>query len=449
MKLTTELKQTQKISPQVIQTMELLQMGTQELRAYIDNALLENPLLELENEKWKDARVEISQKLDWLGNDDRQNQWYYQEDSHDAMMLVAAPTQESLYDYLHQQLDWEQMGRDLAAAVECVLTGLNHAGYLEETREELAARCNQPTQLVARAEALVQSLDPAGVGARTLSECLTLQLEREGENGLPLTIVQCYLEDMARSHYHHIAKEIGADRKAIQDACQKIRALDPKPGRPYAPHEGSNYVVADVLVTERDGKLIVTVGDEFQPVVKVSPYYHHLLKEEEDPEVGNYLMEKVRQARWLIKSIDQRKNTLLSCGNAIVAYQEAFFRHGAAELRPMTLADVAKEMGVHESTVSRTIKDKYLQCGQGVLPLSYFFSRPLAAITDEGIAPEKAKEEIRTLIEKEDRKKPLSDQKLCDILAQKKVILSRRTVAKYRDEMGIPPASGRKIFGEE
>ena len=143
-------------------------------------------------------------------------------------------------------------------------------------------------------------------------------------------------------------------------------------------------------------------------------------------------------SRWLLRFSDS--------GTVIVAYQEAFFRHGVGKLRPMTLAEVAKEMGVHESTVSRTIKDKYLQCSQGLLPLSYYFSRSLAAATGEGIAPEKAKEAIRALIEKEDKKKPLSDQKVCDILAQQKVILSRRTVAKYRDELGIPSASGRKTF---
>lgn len=446
MELTMELKQTQKLSPQMIHSMEILQMGTQELQTYVEKTLMENPALELESEERREERPELLRKLEWLAANDRQNRWYHQDDARDMMDLVSAPTEENLYDHLRMQIDLEHLPGRFAIAVDCVLAGLNQAGYLEESAEELAARCGQSVELVTRAEKLVQSLEPVGVGARTLSQCLAIQLEHRGETGLALTIVKSYLEDMARNHYHRISKETGAGREEIQQACRLIRTLDPKPGAPYAPREAPGYVTADVLVVEEDGQLIVTTSDDFLPVLKVSGYYRQLMRDTDDAEVCEYLTEKINQAKWLVKSIDQRRSTLLNCANVIVSRQEEFFRRGTGHLKPMTLADVAGELEVHESTVSRAVKDKYLQCSWGMFPLAYFFSRALPSGSGDGIAPERAKTAIKELIGQEDKRKPLSDQKLCELLEARGMVLSRRTVAKYRDEMGIPSTSGRKEF---
>ena len=446
MELTMELKQTQKLSPQMIHSMEILQMGTQELQTYVEKTLMENPTLELESEEHREERPELLRKLEWLAANDRQNRWYHQDDAKDLMDLVAIPTEENLYDHLRMQIDLERLPERFAIAVDCVLAGLNQAGYLEESVEELAARCGQSVELVTRAETLVQSLEPVGVGARTLSQCLAIQLEGRGETGLALTIVRSYLEDMARNHYHRISKETGASREEIQQACRLIRTLDPKPGAPYAPREAPGYVTADILVMEEDGKLVVTTSDDFLPVLKVSGYYRQLMRDTDDTEVCEYLTEKISQAKWLVKSIDQRRSTLLNCANVIVSRQEEFFRRAGGHLKPMTLADVAGELEVHESTVSRAVKDKYLQCSRGMFPLSHFFSRALPSGGGDGIAPEEAKAVIRELIGREDKRKPLSDQKLCELLEQRDMLLSRRTVAKYRDEMGIPSTSGRKEF---
>lgn len=445
MELTLELKQTQKMSPQGIQSMAILQMGTQELQAHVEKALLENPTLELESDEQRPERPELLQKMDWLMANDRQNRWYHEEDARNLAEYIAASDEENLYDHLRRQLDMERLAPRLRLAVDCVLAGLNNNGYLEETTEEMSARCGQPVAIVERAEQLVRSLEPAGVAARTLSECLTLQLERKGELELAFTIAQNYLEEMARNHYSQIAKKTGASREEIQAACQQIRGLEPRPGARFAPREAPGYIIPDLLVTEVDGRLVVTAGDEFLPVLKVSAYYQTLLRDTAEPEVRDYLEEKVRQAVSMVKSIEQRRSTLLSCAQVIVARQEAFFRHGAGHLQPLTLADVAKEMEVHESTVSRAIKAKFLQCARGTFPLSHFFSRSLQA--GEGdISSDRVKGMIQTLIGKEDPKRPLSDQKICDILAGQKIYLSRRTVAKYRDEMGIPSTSGRKEF---
>ena len=202
----------------------------------------------------------------------------------------------------------------------------------------------------------------------------------------------------------------------------------------------------DLLVTELDGELVVTAGDDFLPELKVSSYYQKLMQDTEEKEVREYLADKVRQAGWMVKSIEQRRGTLLTCARIIVTRQERFFRYGAGHLAPLTLADVAEEAGIHESTVSRAVKDKYIQCVQGVYPMSHFFGRALASKGGDGVSAEKVKAAIRALIDGEDKMKPLSDQKICDLLAEQELILSRRTVAKYRDEMGLASTSGRKEF---
>lgn len=446
MELTLELKQAQTLSPQMIQAMEILQMGTQELQAYVEKSLLENPTLELEAEQGQEERPEVLRRLEWLMTNDRQNRCYYREDAVDLAELVADTAEESLCDHLRDQLDMERLPRQLAAAVDCVLSGLNDAGYLEESSEELASRCGQPVELIHQAERIVHTLEPAGVGARTLSECLAQQLERQGETGLALTIAQKYLEDMARNHFHRIAKETGADRVAIQAACDQIRALDPRPGASFAPQEAPEYVIPDLLVTEENGALVVTAGEGIFPVLQVSSYYQQLMRDTDEIQVQTYLADKVKQAQWLVKSIEQRRSTLLSCARVIAARQESFFLHGAY-LNPMTLADVAAELDIHESTVSRAIRNKYLQSKKGVFPLSYFFSRGLPAGDGDSVSSECARAAMKALIDQEDKSHPISDQKLCELLAKQNILLSRRTVAKYRDMMGIPSTSGRKRIG--
>ena len=446
MELSLELKQTQKLSPQMIQSMNILQMGTVELQEYVEKTLLENPALELEAERPQAAQPQLLHKVEWLMANDRQNRWYHREDSRDLIDLVADSDQELPYDHLRSQVNMASLSGRLGLAVDCVLSGLNDNGYLEESTEELADRCGQPVHIVLQAEELVRSLEPAGVGARTLSECLAIQLRRKGETGLALTIAEHWLEDLARDRYSRIAKETGATRQQLQEACRRIRELDPRPGMPYAPIEAPGYIVPDLLVTELDGELVVTAGDDFLPVLKVSSYYQRLMKETEEKEVRDYLTEKVRQALWMVKSIDQRRSTLLSCARIIVERQQEFFRQGQGHLRPLTLADVAREANIHESTVSRAIKDKYIQCAQGVFPMSHFFSRAMASTAGDSVSAERVKSAIRRMIEEEDKKKPLSDQKICDLLLEQNLIVSRRTVAKYRDEMGISSTAGRKVF---
>ena len=432
----------------MLQSTKILQMSTLELQEHVENLLLENPTLEIEATQKEEYKSELANKAAWLMSNDRQNRWYHQNDADTQNLIesVAAQPHETLYDHLRSQIIPHKLPSRLLLAIDCILAGLNENGYLDETPEELAEYSGQPLEIISQAEKIVKELEPAGVGARTLSESLALQLERKGITGLPISIVNNHLEDLARNHYSHISKATGASRQDVQTACQMIKSLNPHPGSLYAPREAPRYIIPDLIVTELENELVIAAGDEFLPELKISSYYQKLMTDSDEKEVRDYLTEKIQQASWVIKSIEQRRNTLLACARIIVSKQDQFFRLGSGHLQPLTLADIAQEAGIHESTVSRAVKDKYIQCAQGMYPMIHFFSRALPGNNGESVSSEQIKSMIRTLIDGEDHKRPLSDQEICDLLGSQGLKLSRRTVAKYRSEMGIPSTSGRKEF---
>lgn len=453
MELGLDIRQTQTLSPQMMQTMEILQMGSQELLEYIEETLQENPVLESESAGVEDMTL-LRRKLDWLESTDVQNRWYHQQDAEDGLdpldRAVADPMEESLYYYLRSQVRFEQLPRATAQILDYLMESLNANGWLDEQTDDICTHLGAERARVEEAVAMLQSLEPAGVGARDLRECLRLQLVRRGESGLPVTIVEKYLEAMSRDHYHLISKETGASRMEVQNACTLIRSLNPRPASGFAEREHLQYITPDLVVVNFEDHFEILTNDSYLPTLRVSGYYSGLYKETGDQQVKDYLNGKLRQAKWIIRSIEQRRSTLMRCAQCIVDRQERFFRHGPGHLRPMLLADVAAELDVHESTVSRAVKDKYIQCAHGLFPLGYFFSRSLGvAAADDGVTPEGAKKLLRELIDGEDKHKPLSDQKLSQLMAAQGVELSRRTVAKYRDELGISSTAGRKIFDQK
>lgn len=453
MELKLDQKQVQTLSPQMIQSMKLLQMGTMELREYLQEQLQENPALESEDSPPSKAaadRDHLLQKLEWLHSTDVQNSWYNREDARDLIELApggsgADLSEESLYHHLRIQIPFYELSPVMTAAVECVLQSLTGAGRLDEPLEDLAAHAGSSITVIQEAIQLVQSLDPAGVAARDLSECLALQLMRQGETGLALTIVRSHLEDMGQDHYNLIARATGASREDVREACRLIRTLDPRPGAAFAPRETTSYIIPDLTVVPSENGFEIISNSSYMPSLHISPYYHRLMEATDDEEVREYLSAKVRQAKWVLQNVEQRRSTLMSCAQCIVARQEDFFRQGPGHLRPLSLADAAAELNIHESTVSRAIRDKYLQCSHGIFPLKYFFSRALPTAGGEtDVSAEWAKTALRALIDGENKKRPLSDQKLSELLSAQGVQLSRRTVAKYRDELGIPSTAGRK-----
>ena len=333
---------------------------------------------------------------------------------------------------------------EVLAAARFLVESLNQNGWLDEPLEDLAVQMERPMEVVEQALAVVQSLEPAGVGARSLSECLVLQLQRRHEDSaLAIQIAKDHLEALSKNRYGLIAKALGVTQEEVYAACEVIRSLNPRPGSGFAARENLTYINPDIFVVNFPDHFEILTNDYFFPSLNVSSYYCRMLKDSEDSEVKEYLMGKVRQAKWVVRSIEQRRSTLLQCAEHILELQEDFFRHGPGHLRPMSLADIAQRVGVHESTVSRTVKDKYIQCASGVYPLSYFFSRSLGGSADAA-SPDAAKALLKKLIAGEDKKKPLSDQKLCELMSREGCELSRRTVAKYRDALGIPSTTGRK-----
>ena len=448
MELGLDIRQTQTLSPQVMQSMEILQMGSQELLEYIEELLQENPVLESEAFDSGEDLALLRRKMDWLRSADVQNSWYHKQDGEDAFdpldLAAAAAEEETLSYYLRSQVRPEALPRAVAAALDYLVESLDPNGWLDEPPADVAVRLGLAQSAVDEAVALLQSLDPAGVGARDLRECLRLQLLRRGETGLPLTIVDHHLEDMGRDHYNHIARATGAGRAELQAACDLIRSLNPRPASGFSDRTHLPYLTPDLVVVNFEDHFEIVSNDSYLPTLRLSSYYSALYGETEDKQVKDYLNGKLRQAKWVMRSVEQRKSTLMRCARCIVDGQERFFRRGPGYLRPMLLADVAQQLEVHESTVSRAVKDKYVQCAHGIFPMGYFFSRSLG---DGGDATgDRAKMLLRQLIDGEDKAKPLSDQKLAEALARSGVEIARRTVAKYREELGIPSTSGRKQF---
>lgn len=454
MDLKLTVKQSQTLSPQMVQSMKILQMGSQELVEYISEAVQENPVLEVtEPESAGEDFAALRKKLEWLRSFDRQERYERRQDSENesdplANYGGAAAWEENLYVYLLSQLQALDLPEQVARAARVIVESLNGSGYLDEPLGDLAEEFRFRGEDMEEALRVVQSLEPAGVGARDLSECLCLQLERQQEDtALAEEIVRGYLDALAKNRCNLIAKELAVDVEAVRRACDRIRGLNPKPGAGFAAREQVNYVTPDLFVETFPDHFELTANDCFFPTLKLSSYYQGLMGETEDEEVKGYLTDKLRQAKWVVRSIEQRRSTLVNCAECILKRQEQFFRWGPGHLVPLGLSDVAAELGVHESTISRAVKDKYLQCSHGVYPLSYFFSRSLGGdASDDVVSPDAAKALLKKLVGEEDKRKPLSDQKLCDLMTEQGCPISRRTVAKYRDELGIRAAAGRKQY---
>ena len=443
-------KQVQQLDQRQIQRLEVLQMSALELRDYLQELSQENPVVDLSEPNppapsdREDAQL---QHLRWLADNDRQNRFYQERDYDDdpiARIGVSGGLEETLPQFIGRQLDRLSIDRDTARAVELLAACLDGDGYLRLELDELSRDTGIPQTRLEGALAVLRSLEPAGVGARNLSQCLALQLERAGVDGPALSIVQGHLEDLARRHYRLIADRLKISVDEVLAAEKAIRELDPRPGAVFEQPGQTPYVYPDVFVEERDGHFVAHTRGGERPAFRINSYYRSLLSQSQQKEVREYLRKKVQSAQDVLQAIAQREDTLLRCTQAIVDRQEAFFREGEQALRPLRMADVADMVGIHESTVSRAVREKYLQCPRGVYPLGWFFSRGAAGGEVGGAG---AKAMLRRLIDGEDKAHPLSDQKLCEELARQGCPISRRTVAKYRDELNIPGASGRKNRG--
>lgn len=438
-------QQIQKLTPQMLQSIEILQMGAQELANHVEEQLLENPVLELEEAAREQEQQARQRTRERLSSSDYQNRFYYSDEEYDPFRTVGTRDfdDEDFCHFVESQLDEEALGKAVTEACRLLIYSLNDSGWLDTPLEELAEDFHLPLSLLEQAFVVLQGLEPAGVGARSLSECLMLQLRHRGEDD-PVTcsIATDHLEALSKNHLNQIAQQLRASKEDVVRAAEVIRSLSPRPSAGFSNRQRLSHVTPDVVVVSFEGYFEILLNDTYLPRLRTNDYYSQLLQDTQDPEVKTYLADKVKDAKQLLNGIKGRSETLLRCARLIVARQEHFFRNGPGHLQPLNLAVIAQEMEVHESTVSRAVKDKFLQCSYGVFPLSYFFSR---AIGDgEGLSQDRAKAVLRSIIEGENKQSPLSDQKICDEMAKRGTPISRRTVAKYRDELNILPASQRK-----
>jgi RNA polymerase sigma-54 factor len=483
-RLYQKLSQQLVMTPQLRQAIKILQVSRAELEQLIDQELTENPVLEegleepriVEEESRTDEQYqtetpfeseapvqaettsEVSpdsgmNDIDWKDYlENYSNDWHgstgsssdYDEEKRAAMENMLTRS-ESLTEHLIWQLrmaDLDPMEESVAAMM---IGNMDKNGYLTLEIEDIAFQTGQDIEIVQRALERIQSLDPPGVGARDLRECLLLQLRHDGEvDTLAAQIVSDHLDLLEGKRYDKIARELNVSVEDVVVAANIISGLEPKPGRNFG--EGDvRYITPDVFVQKVGDEYVVILNEEGLPRLRVSQFYRSVLGSDGTSDAKRYIQEKMRAAAWLIKSIQQRQRTLSLVTASIVKFQRDFLDHGVSALKPMVLKDVAMDIGMHESTVSRATANKYVHTAQGIFELKYFFTSSLrAGDGSDEFSAESVKERIREIIGKESPKNPLSDQQIAEMLGKENIDIARRTVAKYREMMGILPSSKRR-----
>lgn len=438
--LKTELRQELKLTPQLMQSMEVLQMTSQELLEYLSRQAEENPLLD-QSDPPERAYEELRRQAGWIDGGVRDRASFAHEGEAPPEAGREDSRLESLSAFLRDQIHRLRLPKPLAALCEYLAELVDEDGYLAQEDLDGLASLKIPQALTDQALETLQGLDPPGVGARSLSECLLLQLSRqEGADPLAMDIAARFLPELGRKHYAAIAQKLGVTAEAVRAAERIIASLEPRPGRAFQPAEPTVYVRPDVFVAQLEGEWKVVLNEYYLPRVSVNDYYLRLLKSSDDKETRDYLRQKLQQAKWLLDSLERRGSTLRRCAEAVLEAQLPFFAGETQALAPMTLSALAEALALHPSTVSRAVRGKYLQCRQGTYPLRYFFSLSVSG----GVSRQAAKQALLSLIREEDRKRPYSDQDLCRLLAERGVRVARRTVTKYRLELGLGSSAARR-----
>jgi len=350
----------------------------------------------------------------------------------------------SLTEHLIWQLRMSGLTPAEETAAAMMIGNLDADGYLQMRIEDIAQNTDQDYDIVERVLARIQELDPPGVGARDLRECLLLQLHFRGQGeSLAARIIHDSLPLLETKRYDKIARELGVTIEDVVAAAHEIASLEPKPGRNFGDGD-IRYITPDVFVQKVGDEWVVTLNEEGLPRLRVSQFYRRVLSEAPQTDAKRYIQEKMRAAQWLIKSIQQRQRTLYLVTSSIVRFQREFFDHGISHLKPLVLKDVAMDIEMHESTVSRATANKYVHTPQGTFELKFFFTSSLQCADGDEVSAESVKDRIRSIISQEKPEKPYSDQEIAKMLSAERVAIARRTVAKYREMMGVLPSSKRR-----
>ncbi|MDI3481192.1 MAG: polymerase sigma-54 factor [Tepidanaerobacteraceae bacterium] len=455
------LAQTQKLvmTPELRQAITILQLSAQELDEYVEQELLENPLLDLNEDISKNE--DIIEKPGQPDSDTIDWEEYFQdcadldflrfpkerkeEEPSFENFVSSTPT---LQEHLMMQLHLCSISRTEFKIGEFLIGNIDKKGYLTISSAEAAEILKVSEQEVEDVVKIIQSFEPAGIGARNIVECLLIQIEQRNINIPKIReLITNHLKDLAEARYNRIAEALNISLSEVQRLKDIILTLDPKPGRNFSSAEETQYIVPDAVIEKVGNDYVVIMNDSISPRLSINSYYRSLLySENRESNISKFLSQRLDSALWLIKSIEQRRITLNKVINSIVEVQRDFLDYGVAYLKPLTMKQIADRVGIHESTVSRAISGKYVQTPRGVFELKFFFKNGLENTDGSSTSSESIKKMIKKMVEKEDPYNPLSDQKLADDLKKNGIIISRRTVAKYREELGIPSSAKRKRY---
>jgi RNA polymerase sigma-54 factor len=462
-----ELRQKLVMTPKLQQAIKLLQVPALELQQILKAELTTNPMLE-EPEDAEDETQE-EQVPDADGEDEGEFKaseteidWdRYLKDGFEMGARASGEREEleegyervpvvklTLEDYLMSQMRIATDSEEDIKIGEFIIGSLDRNGFLTISAEEIARLLSVDEEVITRIHSLIKTFDPPGIGAADLRECLMIQLAQDGlEGSVAWVLVKDHLDDFLQKRYPDIARKLRKTVGDVQAAADVIARYDPRPGTRYSAEE-PRYIVPDLVVENVDGEYMVQLNDGNIPRLRISRAYKDILSgaRSRSKEERDYVVEKLNSARWLIKTIDQRRRTMIKVMEAILAVQKDFFDRGVEHLKPLTLQQIAEKVGMHESTVSRVTNSKYVQTPRGALELKYFFSTGLRTDDGDVASSKKIKARMTEAIAREDTRRPLSDQEIADMLKQEGLNVARRTVAKYRDQLGVLPARIRKQY---
>ena len=480
-RLIPQMTQQLRMTPQLQQAIKLLQLSRMELISVVQQEMVENPVLEEAQESYESeslhdrelgidepapkqdsdqtAEVQANERdvdnVDWESFAEHfatpmpENSYRGMGDELPGVDQTLS-TSISLTEHLMEQLHMSGLSDEEMYVGTLLIGNLDEDGYLRHiSLDEIALDAEVTLEVVEDILDVLQTFDPVGVAARSLEECLLIQLAREHDDShLAQAMVRDHIHNLERKSYAKIARDLDASTDEVIDAARLISTLEPKPGRPFMSEEGNSYITPDIYVRQHNNDWIVSLNEDGLPKLRISSYYRQELQRKrahgERDEVKDYIQGKLRNAMWLINSIHQRQSTIVKVMESILVFQRDFFDHGIEHLKPLVLRDVADDIGMHESTVSRVTTNKWVHTPRGIFELKFFFNSSITKHGGEDLASEAVKAKIREIISGEDTKKPLSDARIVEILAEEDIDIARRTVAKYREMMGILSSAKRK-----
>ncbi len=459
------MSQQLRLSPQLQQSLHILQAPTLELQQLVRQEMAENPVLEsetldvsLEEERPEErAEEEFDREFDQLSQMDEEWRTYMaqsasrsprnaEDEEKRAFLYDSITNPVTLSEHLLEQLQMLDCTPEERQFAEILIGNLNERGLLQTPLEDLSLSLALPLPKLVRAKEIVNGLDPAGVGAADLQDCLLIQLQRLGrEHSLEARILMHHLEDLGRRRFPQIAKKLGVNVEAVDKAAQSIATLNPRPASAFS-ISPSHYINPDVIVEATQGKFSIVLNEDQIPRLRISNLYKDLMSQGAGTEVRDYIRGKIQSGKFLIRSIQQRQETIRKIAEEIILRQEDFLRYGPSQLHPMTMSQVAEVVGVHETTVSRAISGKYMATPQGVYEMKYFFTTGYETASGEHLSKVSVKSALAEIVQGEDRSHPLTDDDLQKKLEEQGMKIARRTVAKYREELSILPVHLRRSY---